>query len=80
VKFTVTMKDPDVLHDAIRDAVKEAVAAEFPTASKEDREMLAVSRERFAQEVAGRWFEYSEYLVVEIDTEAQTCTVLPVRR
>jgi hypothetical protein len=27
-----------------------------------------------------KWFQYGDYLTVEIDTEAQTCTVVPVKK
>jgi hypothetical protein len=34
---------------------------------------------RKVQELCSTWFSYGEYLTVEIDTEAKTCTVLPAR-
>ena len=30
--------------------------------------------------LAHHWFEFGEYLTVEIDTEAKTCTVVPVKK
>lgn len=30
--------------------------------------------------IARKWVEYDEYLSVEIDTEKETCTVLPAAR
>lgn len=29
--------------------------------------------------LANRWFKHGEYLTVEIDTESETCTVVPVK-
>lgn len=74
MKFRVTMKDPDTLHDAI----KEAVARELGEISLEDDERDAVAEMRRARvaELCSQWFKWSEYLSVEIDTEARTCTVL----
>lgn len=70
--FQVTMKDPDVLHDAISDAVAETIA-DMP---EDEGEAVHEIRSQKAQEVASRWFEYSEYLTVEIDTEKETITVI----
>ena len=75
MKFTVTMKDPDTLHDAIKDAVKEDLA-KIEGIDDDDREALAERREAAVREIASTWFSYGEYLSVEIDTDAKTCTVL----
>jgi hypothetical protein len=73
--FRVTMKDPDTLHDAIRDAV-----AKLPMEGLDDEEAELV-REKRAEKVgelcSRKWFEYGEYLTVEIDTEAKICVVVP---
>lgn len=77
MKFTVTMKDPDSLADAIREAVEQGV--ETMNLPEDEREALVDLRCDKAGKVCGRWFEYGEYLLVEIDTEAGTATVMPVR-
>lgn len=74
MKFTVTMKDPDALHDAIESAVKKQLKKELPGLSDDEREMLVAHRAEVCREVASDWFEYGEYLAVEIDTEARTCS------
>lgn len=76
MKFKVTMKDPDTLHDAIDEAVTEDLA-KMQFLSAEDREALYESRRNAAQAVTSKWFRYGEYLSVEIDTDAGTATVLP---
>ena len=73
MKFKVTMKDPDTLHDAIRDAVQEGIA-ELP---KDEAEVLSEVREEKVRKLCSKWFEYGEYLTVEIDTDAGTCVVVP---
>lgn len=76
MKFRVTMKDPDTLHDSI----VEAVEAELKTIAgldDGDREALTGKRQVAAADVCGRWFKYSEYLTVEIDTDAGTAVVCP---
>jgi hypothetical protein len=72
--FRVAMKDTDALYEAIRDAVNEEVAK--MGLSKDEAELIAEARMEKVKEGCEKWFEYSEYLTVEIDTEAWTCTVL----
>ena len=77
MKFTVSMKDPDTLGDAIQEAVKEAVAT-IEGLDAEEREAVQEERQEKINSLCAKWFEYGEYLRVEIDTDAGTCTVLPV--
>lgn len=75
MKFRVTMKDPDTLNDAIEEAVKAALAA-IQGIDEDERETLLENRADAARSIASRWFKYSEYLTVEIDTEADTAVVV----
>lgn len=70
----VTMKDPDVLHEAIEEAVKEDVAKLGLNAV--ETEALETLRTESEYEIASQWFEYGEYLTVEIDTKAKTIRVM----
>lgn len=76
MKFQVAMKDPDTLHDAIADAVSEDVASIL---DEDERAALSEVRAEKARRVAAKWFRYSEYLTVEIDTDAETISVVPTR-
>lgn len=73
MKFKVTMKDPDTLHDAIDDAVRAQVKA-MALSDKEAERVIELRRDTVG-EVCSRWFEYGEYLTVEIDTDTGTCVV-----
>lgn len=76
MKFRVTMKDPDTLDDS----VNEACMRELPEGlDEEERHDLAESRSEKVRKLCRRWFSYGEYLTVEIDTDAQTCVVVPQR-
>ena len=75
MKFTVTMKDPDTLHDAINDAVGNEVGG--MDLSADEKEAVAELRRESVAKLCAKWFEYGEYLRVEIDTEAGTCEVKP---
>lgn len=75
VKFKVTMKDPDTLHECIRDAVAETVKN---VEAEDEAAALVEVREERCRKVAAKWFKYGEYLTVEIDTDSGTCVVVPV--
>lgn len=77
MKFKVTMKDPDTLSDAIQDAVGESVGA-MAGLNDEEHEAVAEKRREAVGNLCAKWFEYGEYLTVEIDTDAGTCTVVPL--
>lgn len=81
MKFKVSFKDPDVLSDAIREAVKRdlATAVDNGLLAEDEADALADIRMGKVSDICAKWFEYGEYLRVEIDTETKTCTVLPVR-
>lgn len=66
MKLNVTMKCPDAVDMAIQDA----------TQNIEDEEARYEAKEK-AEKVCRRFFEYGEYLTVEVDTETGTCTVVP---
>lgn len=76
MKITVTMKDPDTLLDCVRDAVKEEVE-DITGIDQDEKEGLIDGRVEEAMKTCRKWFRYSEYLTVEVDTEAETCIVLP---
>jgi hypothetical protein len=75
MKIRVTMKDPDTLHDSIKEAVADSLK-DLGLSTVELR-AVAETRHESISTIARKWFEYGEYLTVEIDTEAQTCVVVP---
>jgi len=70
------MKDPDVLHDGINEALEEEL--DNSGLPEDEQEVLREIRYEKASDVASAWFEYGEYLTVEIDTEKETIRVVPV--
>lgn len=60
MKFLITLKDPDGLDYAITDALQ--------------HDYNATSDQ--LKSIAKKWFEYGEYLTVEIDTETKSIKVL----
>lgn len=76
MKFRVTMKDPDGVGDGIQDAARQMVA-KIEGVDDDERDSLIESKQEKLSELASTWFEYGEYLTVEIDTEAKSISVLP---
>jgi hypothetical protein len=76
VKFSVTMKDPDALYEAVREAQEgEKQRLIDGGLSDDEAEQVAESRCEKAREFAGDWMKYGEYITVEFDTEAKTATL-----
>lgn len=76
MKFQVQMKDPDVLHDAIDEAVAFELS-ESGITDEDEVEALGDVRKKKIGELCSMWFRYGEYLTVEIDTDAKTIRVVP---
>lgn len=70
-KLRVTLKDPDTLYDAVNDLLDEELAG-LPD---DEAEAIREVRGEKYREIAGKWFEYGEYLTVVIDLEAKTIDV-----
>jgi len=75
MQFRVTMKTPDALEEALTEAV---VQSGISGDSGEDIYCKQVDAIQDTTALCRKWFEHGECLTVEIDTEAQTCTVVPV--
>lgn len=69
----LNMKTPDAAHDAAEHAANEA---SFDGVPEEDR---ADERKELRDEIHAalcKWLTYGEYAMIEIDTEADTATVI----
>jgi len=74
MKFKVQMKDPDALIECINDAIEKEL--EQVDLSSEEIDLIREIRVEKVISICKRWFEYGEYITVEIDTENETCTIL----
>jgi len=72
--FRVMMKDPDQLREGINDVLD----IELSDMPEDEAEAIREIRMDKALDVAGQWFEYAEYLTVEIDTEKETIRVVSI--
>lgn len=76
MKFRITMKDPDGVNNGVEEAVKSQTAG-LLNLDDDEREAVREIRRDKIQKSIRRWFEYGEYLTVEIDTEAGTVRAVP---
>lgn len=77
MKIKVTLKDPDTMHDAVRDAVTRDVKA-LGLSARESQLLINDRFEQESSEISDRWMEYGEYLTVEFDTIAKTARVVEI--
>lgn len=75
MKFRVTFKDPDGVHDSITEVINDQLKA-MPQEHLEDGEIEQNLREKFEEDIS-KWVDYGEYITVEFDTDAGTATVVP---
>lgn len=76
MKVKVFIKDPDVLQDGVEESVDEEL--KNSGLAEDEQEAVRELRIEKALDVANTWWEYSEYITVEFDTEARTARVVPV--
>ena len=77
MKIKITFKDPDALIDCVADGVRENFT--IGDLSEEEAEKVLEVRGETVREICSKWFEYGEYLTVEVDTEKETCEVLEIK-
>ncbi len=77
MKFKVTMKTPGGLDAAMDRVITDATRNEEGEIDEAGEEKALELQEEIS-ELCERWFQYGEYLTVEIDTENKTCTVVEI--
>ena len=73
--INITLKDPDGIYDSIREAAEEQVKAIKGLDSGEKSALIEKRHTQIDKDLEP-WIEYSEYVRLEIDTEAKTATVI----
>ena len=73
MKIQIHLKDSDTLLEAIEEAVKEL---QVEGLSEEELETVRQKRVEEYDNLASDWFEYSEYVTLEFDTEVKTMRVM----
>ena len=77
MKFKITLKDPDGVYEAFRDA---ADSSTRDIEGLNDLELLALAETRLKklEERCKQWIQHGEYVTIEIDTDAGTAVVCEV--
>lgn len=71
----VTLKDPDTLYDAIQDFVdQELKESGLP---EDEQDLLKEARVEKYNDACSIYFQYGEYVTIEIDTETSKARVIP---
>jgi hypothetical protein len=70
----VKVKNPDVLDEAIMEAVTQEVAA-MSLPPDESLLLIEARRDKAAKQLS-KWWEYSEYVDLEFDLDAMTAKVI----
>lgn len=75
MKFKITMKDPDAVFEAVRDAADDSTCG-MGLNIPEAKALAKTRADQWSNDMEA-WFEYREYLTVEYDTEAKTLRIVP---
>lgn len=88
MKFSVTMKTPDVLDYAMKNARQDLLESrglndeDYPTIEDlPEVDYIAVSElYDTMKNTAEKWIRHGEYVTLEFDTETGACIVLPAKK
>ena len=78
MKIQIQLKDPDALEDQVSQEIVDNTFSGKEELSNEEVEVVVEKRKESILHLAGLWFEYGEYLTVEIDTETKSIRVVPL--
>jgi hypothetical protein len=68
MKIRVTLKDPDMMHDAVDDAVKREPKPDG-ISKAEWADICEARAERIKASISNKWMDYGEYLVVDFEVD-----------
>lgn len=77
MKIKIMLKDPDGVYEALQEAAEESLGDAAIGLSARTIEQLVEKRQEELDTACEKWIEYSEYVQIEIDTDAGTAIVLP---
>lgn len=75
MKFRVTFKDPDAVHDAVRTAAIDSLK-DMNEVDEREFNMLVEMRQEKYMDLVGQFCKYHEYITIEFDTEKWTADVV----
>jgi hypothetical protein len=75
MKIKIYLKDPDTLYDSINESV-DSLKLDLP---EEELDAIKELRKEQYREIADDWFEYGEYVTLELDTDTREMRVIPLK-
>ena len=79
MKIHITFKDPDTLHQCIEDGVRENMEVLKDALGVDEFEAAVQKRvEKVTELCTTSWFEWGEYLSVEVDTDENSARVMRI--
>lgn len=76
MKILIQLKDPDALEEQLSQEITDNLFLSETTLSNEEVEAVVEKRKEAICGIASQWFEYGEYLTIEIDTDKETIRVV----
>lgn len=74
MKFRITLKDPDGFSNCVDEAIRKSVLD--LDLSEDEADAVFERRQEHVYEELERWFEYNEYVSIDIDLSAMTAEVV----
>jgi hypothetical protein len=78
--FTIIMKTPDCVSDAIDDVLNISNLDELSDYEREEKELELEDQKKELEEFCERWFQYGECIELEMDTVKKTCKVVESKK
>lgn len=79
MKIRIQLKDPDALEDQLGQEIVDNLSIGKTELSNDEVDAVVEKRKEGILELAGTWFEYGEYVTIEIDTDKKTARVVPIK-
>lgn len=74
MKFTISFKNTDTVHDTITAEVEHEVN-QIEDLDQDEKQSLIEQRVEKVSDILDQWITYGEYVTIEFDTVAKTATV-----
>lgn len=77
MKFQITFKDPDGVHDSITEVISDQLSHfQYLNNKLPNQDEVEQNWREQINESISKWVDYGEYITVEFDTDAGTATVV----
>lgn len=78
MKFKITLKDPDGISNAVRQAAEDSFSG-LPLKPDELADAVDLRQRAIMEDFLSQWVKYDEYITIEFDPIAKTARVVPLK-